>query len=52
VSRIEAKPFRICVIDEVSVAARFPNQSGKFTVLQLDDDRKIVAVRLLRREKN
>jgi hypothetical protein len=45
VSRLEAKPFRVCVIDDAAVAARFPNQRGKFTVLQLDDDGKIVAVR-------
>lgn len=47
VSRIEAKPFRVCVIDDAAVAARFPNQSGKFTVLQLDEDGKIVVVRFV-----
>jgi hypothetical protein len=44
-SRIKAKPFRIWVVDNAAAAARFPRQSGKFTVLQLDDSGKIVAIR-------
>ena len=43
-SRIEGKPFRVCVIEEAAVAARFPSQNGKFTILQLDESGKIVAV--------
>ncbi len=44
-SRIAAKPYRMLVVDNKSVAERFPRQEGKFTVLFLDDKGVITDIR-------
>jgi hypothetical protein len=44
-SRIKEKPFRIWAVEDATVAARFPKEEGKFTVVQLDEKGKIVAIR-------
>ncbi|MFO1452715.1 MAG: hypothetical protein U1F61_31405 [Opitutaceae bacterium] len=36
-SRMEAKPFRILVLEDAKAADRFPRQKDKFTVLRLDE---------------
>jgi hypothetical protein len=44
-SRLESKPFRILAVNDKDVAARFPRQKKKFTVLLLDDKRAITEIR-------
>jgi hypothetical protein len=44
-SRLEAKPFRLLVVDNEKAAARFPTEKGKLTVLLLDDQGKITSIR-------
>jgi hypothetical protein len=46
-SRMEAKPFRLLVVDDKTVAARFPQQKAKFTVLLLDDAGKVTEIRFV-----
>jgi hypothetical protein len=43
-SRMEAKPFKMLVVGDQAAAAKFPVQSGKFTVLKLDAAGKITAI--------
>jgi hypothetical protein len=44
-SRMEAKPFRILVVSEADVAARFPREKAKFTVLRLDEEGRVAEIR-------
>lgn len=44
-SRMDAKPFKILIVDDADLAARFPREKDKFTVLTLDDQGQIVSVR-------
>lgn len=44
-SRMKAKPYRLLVVDNKGVAARFPLQPGKVTVLLVDEKGVITGVR-------
>ena len=44
-SRLASKPFRVLVLSDKDAAARFPKQSGKFTVLIVDEKGAITAIR-------
>src|SRR5437867_1907286 len=44
-SRLQSKSFHLLVVDDKSVAARFPKQTGKLSVLFVDPQGKITAVR-------
>ena len=44
-SRMEAKPFRLLVVEAKSVADKFPRAPGKFSVLVLDDQGVITAIK-------
>lgn len=44
-SRMESKPFRLLVVDDKNVAAKFPRQKEKFTVLLVDEQGKITDIR-------
>jgi hypothetical protein len=44
-SRLKSKPFQVLAVDDKEVAARFPEQNGKLTVLKLDNRGGITEVR-------
>jgi peroxiredoxin len=44
-SRMAAKPFRLLVVAEKSVAEKFPQTKGKFSVLVLDDKGAITSIK-------
>ncbi len=44
-SRLSSKPYRLLVLEDAALAERLPKQSGKMSVLSLDDQGKITAVR-------
>lgn len=44
-SRAESKAFQILLVEDKDVAAKFPRQKEKFTVLLVDDQGKITQIR-------
>ncbi len=44
-SRLSSKPFRTMVLTDKDTAARFPRQTGKFTVLVLDEKGTVTDIR-------
>src|SRR5262245_22473391 len=46
-SRLKSKPFHLLVVDDKKVSERFPKQQGKLTVLMLDPQGKVTAVRFV-----
>jgi len=43
-ARMESKPFRILVMDDAALAARFPRKEGTLTVVRVDDRGAITAI--------
>lgn len=43
-SRLADKPFRALLVEDASVAGKFPQKEKKLTVLSLDDSGKIIAI--------
>jgi len=43
-SRMESKPFRMLVMEDADLAARFPRKEGTLTVIRLDDQGVITAI--------
>ena len=44
-SRMESKPFQLLVVDVKGIAERFPREMGKFSVLELNEQGTITAIR-------
>ncbi|MBN8245977.1 MAG: hypothetical protein J0L84_00885 [Verrucomicrobia bacterium] len=43
-SRMESKPFRILVMEDADLAARFPRKEGTLTVIRVDEQGLITAI--------
>jgi hypothetical protein len=44
-SRMKSKPFKMLIVEDKAVAAKFPTEKGKFTVVELDDKGTITAIK-------